>query len=321
MRVLIIGGTGLVGRHLLNICKVAGHEVAVVTRSADRVPIGAHAIIADISKSGWVMNAKIDSNAYDTVVHLAYATSQDATYDRAVTVNSVVELLRHFQDSLLKHFIYLGSMSIFGIELPPGQLDENAERVPDNDYAQNKIDASAAVMGADVSFMVSVLHPTGVYSATSRRLKSYCEMLAIGYLVLDSGGGGINNIVHAADVASAILSCAIRNKGERAEEYLINGEKIKYSEWFGVLEQHIGASQHRVPSRLAKLCRGPLRLLFRAARLRIPIIMPSYKRAMYERDTIFLSDKATIHFGYEPCLRFKDVMANDDKETSVLCAY
>jgi len=189
VRVLIIGGTGLVGRYLLDLCTATGHEVAVVTRSAERVPVSARAIVADISEAGWAMNAKIDPNAYDTVVHLAYATTQDAAYDRAVTADSVVELLRHFQGSLLKHFIYLGSMSVFGIELPHGQLDETAPRVPDNDYAENKIDASAAAMGADVSFKVSVLHPTGVYSATSKRLKSYRKMLANGYLVLDSGGG------------------------------------------------------------------------------------------------------------------------------------
>lgn len=180
MRILIIGGTGLVGRYLLDRCMAAGHEVAVVTRSADRVPVTGCAIVADISKAGWAMNAGIDPLAYDTVVHCAYATTQDEDYDRAVTVDSLVEALHHFQDSLLKHFIYLGSMSVFGINLPQLRLDETAPRVPDNDYAHNKIDASAAAMEASVSFKVSVLHPTGVYSATSKRLTSYCEMLANG---------------------------------------------------------------------------------------------------------------------------------------------
>lgn len=313
MRVLIIGGTGLVGRYLLDRCVAAGHEIAVVTRSPDRVPVSARAIVADISKAGWAMNADIDPQAFDMVVHLAYATTQDAAYDRAVTVDSVAEVLRHFGNSSLKHFIYLGSMSVFGINLPPGKLDETAPRVPDNDYAQNKIDASAAAMGADASFKVSVLHPTGVYSSTSKRLKSYREILANGYLVLDAGGRGINNIIHAADVAAAILACATRKKGGRTEEYLVNGEAIKYSEWFAVLEQHLGvAGQHRVPAKLSSLCRGPLRRIMQAARLRLPIIMPAYKRAIFERDTLIVSDKATAHFGWQPCLRFKNVIARDE---------
>jgi len=313
MRVLIIGGTGLVGRYLLARCVAAGHEVAVVTRSADRVPVSARAIVADISKAGWGANADIDPLAFDMVVHLAYATTQDAAYDRAVTVDSVIETLNHFKDSSLKHFIYLGSMSVFGIELPPGQLNETAPRVPDNDYAQNKIDASAAAMEADISFKVSVLHPTGVYSANSKRLKSYREMLANGYLVLVAGGRGINNIVHADDVAAAILACATRQKGGRAEEYLVNGEAIKYSEWFTVLEQQLGVvDQHRVPARLSSLCRGPLRRILRTARLRLPIIMPAYKRAIFERNTLIVSDKAAAHFGWQPCLQFKNVIARDE---------
>lgn len=213
MRVLIIGGTGLVGRYLLTRCVTAGHEVSVLTRSSARVPSTASAIVADISKPGWCMNADI-SLTFDIVVYLAYSTTLNAACDRAVTVDSVNELLDHFNGSLLKHFIYVGSMSIFGIDLPTGILDETAPHVPDNDYAQNKIDASAAAIGASTSFKVSVLHPTGVFSSNSKRLNTYREMLTNGYFVFDSGGCGINNSVHADDVASAILACYSRQKGE-----------------------------------------------------------------------------------------------------------
>lgn len=118
-------------------------------------------------------------------------------------------------------------------------------------------------------------------------------------------------------MASAILACATRQKGERAEEYLINGEAIKYSEWLAVIEQHLGvANRHRLPAKLLQLCCGPLRQFFSAVRLRVPIIMPAYKRAIFERKTLILSDKATTHFGWRPCLLFKSVIANDEGEVS-----
>ena len=44
------------------------------------------------------MNA-IDPTAYDYVVHMAYATTGDADYDRALTMTSVVETAEHFRDS------------------------------------------------------------------------------------------------------------------------------------------------------------------------------------------------------------------------------
>jgi nucleoside-diphosphate-sugar epimerase len=310
MRVLILGGTGLVGGYLLARCISAGIEVTVVSRSADKVRKPARVIVADISRPGWALDAGIDPAAFDLVVHLAYATSGDASYDRAVTVDSVIETVRHFAGSPLKHFIYLGSMSVFGLDLPAGRLDENAPRVPDNDYARNKIDASAAVLAADVTFPVSILHPTGVHDITSKRLKSYREMLANGYIVLDAGGRGINNIVHADDVAAAIVACFTRQQGGHAEEYVINGEAIPFGEWLAILERQVGvANRPRLPIKFIQLYRWPLRRVLRAIGLRLPILLPAYKRAIFERGALFVSDKATAHFGWHPTYRFADVIA------------
>lgn len=312
MRILIIGGTGLVGSYLVARCVAAGFEVAIVSRSADRVPKEARAIVADISSPGWVKNSGINPQDFDVVVHLAYSTTGDASYDRTVTVDSVVETVDHFSASRLQHFIYLGSMSVFGIDLPPGRLDEKAPRVADNDYARNKIDASAAMMEARVNFLVSVLHPTGVYDAASKRIKSYRDMLTSGYIVLDEGGRGINNIIHADDVAAAILACAKRKNGRRAEEYIVNGEAITYGDWFNIIEHQLGvAVRRRVPAKLLQLCRGPLRSVLRGIGFRPPILVPQYKRAIFERDTLLVSDKAAAHFGWRPRLRFQEVILLD----------
>lgn len=308
MRILIIGGTGLVGRYLVSRCVAAGHNVTVVSRSAATSLSGARVIQGDISQPGWLAIVGIDPFAYDFVVHLAYSINGGAAYDRAVTVTSVVDTLRYFAGASLKHFIYVGSMSVFGLDLPAGILDEQAPRVPDNEYALNKIDASAAVMSADIACPVSVLHPTGVYDAFSKRLVDYRNLLNNGYIVLDAGGRGINNIVHADDVAIAIVTCLTRRRGDRAEEYVINGEGICYSEWFEVLERHLGVeNEKRVPLRFLALCHGPLRRLLRAIGLRPPIVLPDYKRAMFERGAIFSSGKAGAHFEWKPVNRFVDI--------------
>jgi nucleoside-diphosphate-sugar epimerase len=309
MRALVIGGTGLVGSYLVKRLVADGHKVSIVSRSVDRVPKTAQAIVADVSLSGWAKNAAINPLDFDVVVYLAYATTDDGSYDRTVTVDSAIELMEHFKMSSLQHFLYGGSMSVFGLELPVGNLDESAPRVADNDYAKNKIDASSAVMSAGVDYKVSVLHPTGVYDKTSKRLKSYRKMLSSGYLVLDAGGHGINNIVHAGDLAAAIYACSTRVIGKRAEEYVVNGEGISYAEWLSILESENGLNNlPRLPAVFTPLYRGPLRRFLIALGYRIPIIMPAYKRKIYERESRFISKKAEVHFGWQPKIFFQDAI-------------
>ena len=60
MRVLVIGGTGLVGSYLVKCLVTEGHKVSIVSRSADRVPTTARAIVADISLPGWTKNSDIN---------------------------------------------------------------------------------------------------------------------------------------------------------------------------------------------------------------------------------------------------------------------
>lgn len=307
---LVIGGTGLIGRYLLDRLAMDGHDVSVVTRDPRKVPITACPIVADISQVGW--SNVIDATAYDYVVHMAYATTGDADYDRAVTVNSVAEAVEHFCDSSLKHFVLVGSMSVFGMELPAGIVDEQTPRVSDCEYAQNKIDAVGAAEGADVKYSLSVLHPTGVYADGCKRLSMYSEILSQGYFLLQAGGQGINNIVHADDVAAAIVAVVNRKLGGRTQEYIINGETISFSDWLAALEKCYGVeAKTRLPAALAPICRGPVRrILASIGGLRSPITLPAYKAALFERKAVLSSDKARLHFAWRASHCFTDVMGS-----------
>lgn len=307
---LVIGGTGLIGQYLLNRLARDGHEVSVVTREPKRVPQQAHPIVADISQTGWL--DAIDPTDYDYVVHMAYATTGYADYDRAVTVTSVTDTVRHFRKSPPKHFVLLGSMSVFGMELPLGILDEHMPRVPDCEYARNKIDAASAAMEADVEFPISILHPTGVYAEGSKRLNMYSGMLSQGYIVLQAGGQGINNIVHADDVAAAIVAVTRRKLGGRVEEYIINGEAISFANWLEALEDCLGVKERkRLPVVLAPICRGPVRRILAALGLRAPIALPAYKAALFERKAVLSSDRAMAHFGWHPSYSFANITTKE----------
>jgi len=92
---LVIGGSGLVGRFLVDRLVSEGHRVTVVSRDPERVKAPALPIVADVSKAGWL--GSIDPAQFDYVVHMAYATTGAAEYDRAVTADSVADVIEHFR--------------------------------------------------------------------------------------------------------------------------------------------------------------------------------------------------------------------------------
>ena len=308
-RWLVLGGTGLVGRRLVRALVARGDYVDVVTRGARALPTGAKSIVADIFRRDW-----IDSlTAYDVVCHLAYAATGDDAYDRAVTLDSVLALLQRSSQMGVTHFIYLGSMAIFGENTPVGTLDETAPKLGKTEYARNKIAATNAVMSALGNFRVSVLHPTGVYDPSSTRITSYKAMLKMGYI--DVPLTGLNNIVHAEDMASAIILCADRRLGSRREEYIINGEVLSYSDWIGHLERQLGlASRLKLPRYVSMFCRGPLGTLVRRLQWRRGIKVPAYKAALYCLKTCFSSAKALRDFGYRPSRAFIEEIKADECE-------
>jgi nucleoside-diphosphate-sugar epimerase len=132
-------------------------------------------------------------------------------------------------------------------------------------------------------------------------------MLRGGYI--DVPLTGLNNIVHAEDVATAVIGCADRRQGSPREEYIINGEAILYSEWIAALEKYFALTRRRrLPYLVSALFRGPLAALARRLRWRRAIKVPEYKAALYRLCTSYSSEKAGHHFDYRPTRFFREEM-------------
>lgn len=304
-RWLVLGGTGLVGQYLVQMLTAKGAAVDVVTRREHPLSPGVRAVVADISASRWIDHA--DLGNYDFVCHLAYATTGETNYDRAVTVESVRALSLRASQMGVKHFIYLGSMAVFGENTPAGTLDESAPKLGQTEYALNKTDATHMILAAPGDFLVSVLHPTGVYDRNSKRITFYKNMLQKGYI--SAPLTGLNNIVHAEDVAVAIIQCAGRQQGGWRAEYIINGEAVRVSDWMSALEKRYALEMKpKLPRFFSIFCRGPLGALVRKLGWRRALPIPEYKAALYRLQTAFSSEKAQQDFGYKPAHLFAEEM-------------
>jgi nucleoside-diphosphate-sugar epimerase len=312
MNILVLGASGLVGRHLLDCLSEAGHSVDAVSRNPQQFEArsGTRGLRADLAMPDWITESGIALSQYEVIYHLAYSSRLDEAYNYIVTVDSVrvlMEGLRRIEDSKPRHIVYVGSMAVFGLTPKDEVVTEDSDRVGDTAYARNKIAAAKFASMTRQGLMSTILHPTGVYDETSPRIQTYRQLLSKNYIALRAGGMGTNNIIHAADVACALTQCVQRTSSMPTEEYIINGESISYGSWFSRLAST--STKHtwlQLPRAARLFCRGPVRRIFNAAGIRCPLPVPDYKLAAFEHQVRYNSDKAERHFDFHPRTHFDE---------------
>jgi nucleoside-diphosphate-sugar epimerase len=115
MRILIVGGAGEVGRHLLNDYSRQGHEVTVLDRIAnplkpDEVPPVAY-LRGDISDTAVVEEAVKEK---DVIIHLAWSFADDPPTVFGKDIKGHVHLLEAASSSKVKSFIYTSTATVYG---------------------------------------------------------------------------------------------------------------------------------------------------------------------------------------------------------------
>ena len=139
MKILVAGGTGFIGSHLVPALVAAGHHVIAVVRPGATAPrpAGAEVIEADL--------AKLDSAALpavEAVVHLAQANlpfPEHASDLLAVNCASAVALAAHAVRCGAARFLYASSGSVYGTSA--SMLTEESSLAGTGFYAQTKIAA------------------------------------------------------------------------------------------------------------------------------------------------------------------------------------
>lgn len=107
--ILVTGGTGYIGCHLIPVLLERGHRVRVLTRaqSAERVPAGATPVIGDALDENSVAAAL---RAGDTVVHLVgtrHPTPSQADQFEKVDLVSIRATVRAAKSSTIGHLVYV----------------------------------------------------------------------------------------------------------------------------------------------------------------------------------------------------------------------
>jgi len=148
-KVLVTGGAGFIGSHVVEILIAKGYQVSVldnlttgsVGNLSDNLPSGKLRIVrGDIRDAVAVRQALVDA---DAVIHLAALIDTGYSVEKPAIVNHVnvggtVTLLKESVDLKVRRFIFASSTAVYGDSdrLP---LQEESEKKPISPYAVSKL--------------------------------------------------------------------------------------------------------------------------------------------------------------------------------------
>ncbi|CAK0738157.1 NAD-dependent epimerase/dehydratase family protein [Gammaproteobacteria bacterium] len=223
--ILITGGCGYLGAHLLRLIAEDRYYEGVRVRILDNLSSGSiNALMnlpsgpryefmeGDILAPGAVRAAMKDVG---TVIHLAALVRTPFAFDQPSGIHQVnhwgtIRLLEHCIDAGVPRFLYASSVSVYG---PGGLFDEQAKCRPIGPYSCSKHEAERAVLMAnDTNFGTTVLRMATLYGGKPQHVRFDAIANRLVYLAgtnrsLTVYGQGTQTrpLVHVRDAARALL--------------------------------------------------------------------------------------------------------------------
>ncbi|GAA0249490.1 NAD-dependent epimerase/dehydratase family protein [Haladaptatus pallidirubidus] len=220
--VLVTGGSGFIGRHVLKELESAGYSITALTHSSslpDYPEITtAETVSGDITR----LETLPAFDSYDIVVHLAGIVSVDEslrnpkqTYD--VNTTGTVNIFERSREGNVDVVVYISSAAVYGI---PEQLPISETHPVDalHPYAASKLMGEQIAKATSNAYEldISVIRPFTTYGAgqqSDNLIPEVISQLQEGVSVLELGNlSPTRDFVHVRDVASAIRTIIDSNQ-------------------------------------------------------------------------------------------------------------
>lgn len=208
MRAAVTGATGFVGRHLAEALLRRGDAVRCLARSTARA--------AELEEAG---AALVPGSLEDETALVALVDGADVVYHVAglVAAGSEAELLRVNRDGTarlaraareagVERLVLVSSLAVTGPTSSGQPLDETAAERPLTPYGRSKQAAEAALRAAGVPF--TILRPPAVYGPRDAQFLRLFRLARLGLGPLPGDGRQELTLVHARDLAEALIAAA-----------------------------------------------------------------------------------------------------------------
>jgi nucleoside-diphosphate-sugar epimerase len=243
--ILVTGGTGFIGSHLLDKLSALGEPARCLLRRKSRprrLPAGIQAAYGDLTSGEGVEEAV---RGADTVIHLAGVTKALAARDYyAGNVRATETLARALagRDVRLVHVSTLAAIGPSGDGTP---VDEDAQPRPLTHYGKSKLEAERMVRALAPDAVI--VRPPVVYGPRDTDVFGMLKSISKGWMLEIGGGERWFSVIYVGDLVEGLLA-ARRGVPGRAY-FLAHPQPVSWSE--------LGAAAARIMARRPRVVRVP----------------------------------------------------------------
>ena len=233
MRVAIAGGSGFVGRHVVEALRARGHVVIVLARGRRGLPLGAELVPCDLAHEALPVGAL---DGCDALVNLAGIKREEGTQTfEAVHVEATRRLLAACAEAGVRRFVHLSVV-----------CSRSDPRLP---YHDTKWRAEEAVRTSGLDF--TVLKPAVIYGPGDDMVTHLVRMIRFAPLFPVVGrGDSILQPVDVRDVAEAVAAALDRPRSIGGTYDVVGPDRLPLAEVVRIVADGIGLNVHIVPTPL-----------------------------------------------------------------------
>ena len=224
MKAAVTGGTGFIGKLLVQRLLAAGHDVRILSRKANIPHVADHGpaevFVGDLSSRNTRLSGFLEG--VDVLFHCAGEIVNEEVME-ALHVGGTRSLLEA-NDGTLSQWIQLSSVGAYGFRRD-GVITEETETRPANVYETTKTQSDECVMSAsrEQGFKLSIIRPANVIGPGMPNQSLFQMIGAIdrGLFVYFGKRGAMTNYVPASVVADALIACMDR-EGRQPETFILS---------------------------------------------------------------------------------------------------
>jgi 2-alkyl-3-oxoalkanoate reductase len=316
MQVLITGGTGFVGAHLVRRLLARGHQVVSLDKHGglfddELRSKGATLLSGSVTEAGDVERAVVGC---ELVYHLASPFGDILQPDQAywdIEVNGTRNVLEAAARHGVRRVVHCSTQGVHGIITdPPG--DEDSPIAPRDYYCYSKAEGEKVCRDFMARGMdIVIVRPTSVYGPGDTRgwLKLY-RMVSQGWFLMIGSGKTLNHPVYVENLVDLFELCAC-SPAAKGRVYLAGDDQPVT---LNQLVREVGAA---VGSKV-RIVRFPwygaawiaatvLEVLFKVLRVRPPVFRR--RLSWFKTNRAFQIDRAKAELGYRPRVRLSEGLA------------
>ncbi len=254
MEILVTGGAGFIGSHLLQLLQARGIQTVVFDNlgsgSQEYVPAGMELVEGDVRDAAAV-DAVMAVHHFDTVVHLAAQTMvptsvEDPVLDCQINLEGVLHILESCRRHGVPHVLFSSSAAVYGdnLNIP---LQETEVLAPTSPYGITKMTTEHYLrvyhelygMDATVFRFANVYGERQGEKGEGGVVSIFCKLLSQGKGITVFGDGKqTRDFVYAGDIARAIVQ-ALDLKGYHTIN-VSTGQETSINDLIHSFEQAVG---------------------------------------------------------------------------------